>query len=153
MEHGLRVGGEDRVRPERPDLADQQLAQREVVGERAVGLVQEAHARVADHGRRGALLGLAQCRQLERIGVRVLAALVAARAAHQPADRPRIDPAGGRAGRTELGVVGVSGDDHEPGRAASAWSRARLGRGPVMWRAGGGLRHAAAMQESSLRAA
>ena len=38
----LGVGGEDRVRPERPDLADELLAQGEVVGERAVGLVQEA---------------------------------------------------------------------------------------------------------------
>ena len=47
VEHVLRVHGEDRVRPERPDLAHELLAQGEVVGERAVGLVEERDAVVA----------------------------------------------------------------------------------------------------------
>jgi hypothetical protein len=80
-------------------------------------LVEEAHARVAGHGGRGTLLGLAQRGKLERIRVRVLATLVAARAAHEPAHGSLVDPAGGRAGRPELRVVRVRGDDHEPGRA------------------------------------
>ena len=45
VEQRLRVGGEDGVGTERPDLADELLAQGEVVGERAVGLVQERDAR------------------------------------------------------------------------------------------------------------
>ena len=42
VEDRLGVGGEDGVRTERPDLADELLAQGEVVGEGAVGLVEEA---------------------------------------------------------------------------------------------------------------
>ena len=45
----------------------------------------------------------------------ILAALVSGRAANEPADRAGIDPTGGRTGRAEIGVVGVSGDDHESG--------------------------------------
>ena len=71
---------------------------------------------VADDRGGGPLLGLAQRREGERVGVGVLTALVAAGAAHQPALGAGVDPAGGRPGRPELGVVGVRGDDHEPGR-------------------------------------
>ena len=45
VEQRLRVDGQDGVRPERPDLAHELLAQGEVVGEGAVGLVQERDAR------------------------------------------------------------------------------------------------------------
>ena len=56
----LGVGGEDGVRSEGPDLADELLAQGEVVGEGAVGLVEEADPGVADDRRGRPLLGLAQ---------------------------------------------------------------------------------------------
>ena len=59
VEDGLGVGAEDRVGPERPDLADELLAQRQVVGEGPIRLVQEGDAFVADDGRGGALLTLA----------------------------------------------------------------------------------------------
>ena len=59
VEDGLGVGAQDRVGPERPDLADELLAQRQVVGECPIRLVQEGHAFVADDGRGGALLALA----------------------------------------------------------------------------------------------
>jgi hypothetical protein len=85
VEDGLGIGREHRVRPERPDLADELLAQREVVGEATVGAVQEGHARVADDRGRRALFALAESRALERIDVRVLAALVATGAADEPA--------------------------------------------------------------------
>ena len=125
VEDRLGIGREDGVRAERPDLADELLAQREVVGERAVGLVQEGHAGIADDRGRRPLLGLAQGGQLERVGVRVLAALVAARAAHQPALGALVDPAGGRRGRAEIGIVGVGGDDHEPGGSPGVVARGR----------------------------
>ena len=110
----LRVGREDRVRAEGANLAHEVLAQDQVVDERAVGHVQEGHARVADDLGRGPLLALAERRELERIGVRVLGAGVAAGAAHQPADRALVDPARRGRGRPEVGVVRMRGDDHEP---------------------------------------
>ena len=68
VEDDLRVGRQHRVGPERPDLADELLAQGEVVGERPVGLVEERHARVAHDLGRGPLLALAERGQLERVG-------------------------------------------------------------------------------------
>ena len=98
VEDDLRVRGEHRVRPERPDLANELLAQRQVVVERAVGLMQERHARIADDVGGDALLLFAQGGQLERVAIRILAARVAARAAHEPADGSRVDPARSRRG-------------------------------------------------------
>ena len=123
VEDRLGIGGQDRVRPEGPDLADELFAQGEVVGQGAVRLVQEGDPGITDDRRGGPLLGLAQRGQLERVGVGVLAALVAARAADQPALGARIDPARGGAGRPEVGVVGVGGDDHEAGRAPGVVDR------------------------------
>ena len=104
------------------------LAQGEVVGQGAVRLVEEGHTGIADDGRRGALLALAQRGQLERIGVGILAALVPARAAHQPADRPCVDPARGGPRRPEFGVIGVGDDDHDD-RAARRGPRLERRRG------------------------
>jgi hypothetical protein len=133
----LGVGGEDRVRAERADLANELLAQREVVGKSAVGLMEEAHPGITDDRRGCALLCLAQSREPERVGIGVLAALVAAGTAHEPPLGPGVDPSGGRPGRPELGVVGVRGDDHEAGR-----SPRMVGPGPRLvrlgHRAGGG---------------
>jgi len=117
VEHDLRVRRQDGIRPKRPDLADELLAQREIVLERAVGLVEEGDALVADDRRGGRLLGLPQGGQLERIEVRILPAGVSARSADEPADRARVDPRGGGRGRPEVGVVGVRDDHHEPVRA------------------------------------
>ena len=89
VEEGVRVGGEDRVGAEGPDLAHELLAQGQVVGQRPIRLVEERDAGVADDRRGRTLLGLAQGGQDERVGVGVLAALVAARAADQPAPASR----------------------------------------------------------------
>ena len=117
MEDRLGVGREDGVRTEGADLADEVLAEGQVVGQRTVGSVQERDPGVADHVGRGPLLRLADRRELERVEVRVLAALVAARAAHEPGLGAFRDPAGTRRGRPEVGVVRVARDDHEAGRA------------------------------------
>ena len=60
----LRIYGKHGIRSKRPDLADQLLAQGEIVGERAIGLVEERDAVIADDRRRGPLLDLANGRQL-----------------------------------------------------------------------------------------
>src|ERR1035437_2446949 len=91
IDHDFGILGKDRIRPERPDLADEKLAQDEVVDQGAVRLMQEAHPGVAYDFRRSALLMLAQLSQSNGICVRVLAALVAAGAADQPADGCTID--------------------------------------------------------------
>src|SRR4029450_4137614 len=105
MEHGLRVRAEDRVGLERADLADQHLAQGEVIRQRAVGLVQERDAGVADDGRRSTLRA--------RSAWGILAPVVAGGAAPEPAGGTAVDPRGRRAGRSEVRVVGMGGDDHE----------------------------------------
>jgi len=115
VEEDVGVGREDRVGPERPDLADEQLAQREVVREGTVWLVEVGHALVADDPGGFVLLPLALGGQVERVAVGVLAAGVAAGAAHEPAGGARVDPARGGRGRPEVGVVGVGDDQHEPG--------------------------------------
>ena len=116
VEDDLRVGGEHGVRSERPDLADEVLAEGEVVVECAVGLVEERHARVADDVGGDPLLLFAQRRERHRIEVGVLAAGIATRAADEPADRALVDPARGRCGGAEVGVVGVGDDEHESRR-------------------------------------
>ena len=113
VEEGLGVGRQDRVRSKGPDLADQHLAQREVVGQPAVGLVEERDPGVPDDPGRGPLLRFAERCQRQRIGIRVLATLVATRAADQPALGSVRDPAGGGRSGAELGVVGMGRDDHE----------------------------------------
>ena len=95
IDERLGIGRQDGIRAERPDLAHELLAQGEVVGQGAVGLVQERDAGVPDDRRGGSLLRLAKGGQGERVGIRVLAALVAARAADEPALRARVDPASG----------------------------------------------------------
>ena len=115
VEEDVGIGRQDGVWTERANLANEHLAQDEVVDERAVRLMEERDARVTDDRRRGPLL--AESGELERIGLRILAALVAARAAHEPALRARVDPSGGCRGWSEVGVVGVRGDHHEPLRA------------------------------------
>jgi hypothetical protein len=117
VEEDVRVGREDGVGPERPDLADEQLTQRKIVREGAVGLVEVGHALVADDPGGFVLLPLALGGQVERVAVGVLAAGVAARAAHEPADGARVEPARGGRSRPEVGVVGVGDDQHEPGRS------------------------------------
>ena len=114
VEQRLGIGRQDGVRAEGPDLPDQVLAEGEVVDERAVGLVQEADTGIPDDLRRRALLGLAQGRELEWIGVRVLATLVTGGATDEPPDRTLLDPRRGGARRPELGIVGMRGDEHEP---------------------------------------
>ena len=125
VEERVGIGGEDGIRPEGADLADELLAQRQVVGQRPVRLVEERDPGVADDRRRRALLGLAQRGEHERVGVGILAALVAARAAHQPALRTRVDPARRRPGGPELGVVRVRRDDHEAIRPPGVVDRRR----------------------------
>ena len=56
VEQHLGVLAEDGVRPERSDLADELLPQRQVVLERAVRLVEKRNAFVADDVRRSPLL-------------------------------------------------------------------------------------------------
>ena len=51
----LGVGGEDRVRAEGPDLAHELLAQGEVVGEGAVGLVEDTEGESSSAATREAL--------------------------------------------------------------------------------------------------
>ena len=69
----LGIGGEHRVRLKRPDLADEVLAQDQVVREGAVRHVEEGDPGVPDDVGGGALLALAQGRELEGIGVGILA--------------------------------------------------------------------------------
>ena len=64
-----------------------------------------------------ALLFFARSREEERVGVGILAAGVARRAAHEPALRAGVDPGRCRSCRTEVGVVRVAHDDHESGRS------------------------------------
>ena len=127
VEERLGVGGEDGVRPEGPDLADEQLAQGEVVGQRAVGPMEEGDARVADDAAAARCSRLAERGELERVGVR---------GPRRPGRRwcstrasPRRPASIQRAavpGRPELGVVGVGGDDHEPaGRQSCGRDRRR----------------------------
>jgi hypothetical protein len=92
MEQRLGIRGEHGVRAEGANLAHEVLAQDQVVGQGAIGHVQERHALVADHLGGGSLLSFTERRELERVGVRVLGAGVAAGAAHQPADRALVDP-------------------------------------------------------------
>ena len=98
-------------------LADEVLAERQVVRQRSVGLVEERDALVADDPCRRFLLRLTRQGQRKRVEIRVFAALVAAGAADQPADGSRVDPRGCGRGRPEIGVVRVRGDHHEPSGA------------------------------------
>ena len=113
IEQDLRVVGQDRVRPELADLADEQLPEGQLVGKRPVRLVEEPDVVIADDLARPALLGLTRRRQHERIDLGVLSTLVPARAADEPTDGSAVDPARGRGGRAEIGVVGVGDDQHE----------------------------------------
>ena len=106
--------GQHRVRPERADLADELLSKRQLVRKGTVGLVQERDPRVADDLRGACLLDFTQRCQLERIESGVLTARVTARTADQPARRARVDPARGRRRGSEIRVVGMSHDHHEP---------------------------------------
>ncbi len=137
VEQDLGVVGEDRVRPELADLAHEQLAQRQLVGQRPIRLVQEPDIVVADDGGGPALLHLARGRQLQRVELGVLAALVPAGAADEPPHGAAVDPARGRRRRPEIRIVGVRHDDHEPGRPP----RVRRDDGPFGRRLG---RHRAA---------
>ena len=117
VEQRLGVRREDGVRAEGPDLADQLLAQGQVVGERAVGLVQEGHAGIADDRGRGALFGLSR---------RAASSSGSASGSSPPwsplvqhtsqPSRAGIDPGRGGPGRPEVGIVRVGRDDHESGR-------------------------------------
>ena len=126
VDDDLGILGQDGIGPERADLADEQLAEREVVGECPVRLVEEADPGIADD-----LGAAARCSASrvaasgERVEVGVLTTLVAARAAHEPADRAGVDPARGGRGRAEVGVVRVGDDDHEPGRPPVVGGRGR----------------------------
>ena len=101
------------------DLAHELLAQREVVGEGAVGLVEERDRRRSPRPRPPpAARASRSAAELERIGPPVVGAGVAAGAAHEPAGGPLVDPAGGGRGGSEVGVVGVRDDHHEPRRDA-----------------------------------
>ena len=113
VRHDVRIVGEYGVGPERADLTDQQFAERQVVGQCAIGLMEEGHALIADDGRGAPLLGLACQRKLLRVDVGVLASLIAAGAADEPAHRSGVDPAGGRGRGAEISVVRVRGNDHE----------------------------------------
>ena len=106
--------GQHRVRPERADLADELLSKRQLVRKGTVGLVQERDPRVADDLRGASLLDFTQRCQIERIESGVLTARVTARTADQPARRSRVDPARGRRRGSEIRVVGMSHDHHEP---------------------------------------
>ena len=92
------------------------LAQRQVVGEGAVGLVQERDPGVADDRRRGALLasraGAASASGSASGSSPPWSPLV--QHTSQPTEPASIQRGGG-AGRPEIGVVGMGGDDHEPG--------------------------------------
>ena len=129
VEDRLGVDRQHRVGTELADLADELLAQGEVVGERPVRLVEEADVVVAHDLGRGPLLALAERAELDRVGPPVVRAGVAAGAAHEPADGAFVDPAGGRPGRPEVGVIGVGDDDQEARRGArrdgrAGWRRA-----------------------------
>ncbi len=138
-EDDLRIVRQDGVRPEAANLAHQVLAQRKLVGERAVRLVEEDHLVIADDLGGPALLLLAGRRQRQRVGRGILAPLVAGRAADEAADRPGVDPGRGRRRGSELGVVGVGRDHHEAGGtpvvragplAGGRWLRRHLPAGP-----------------------
>jgi hypothetical protein len=114
VEQRLGIHRQHGIGAEGPDLADQLLTQGKVVGERAVRLVQEGDSLVADDVGGGTLLGLAQRRELQRIGAPVVSARVAARAAHEPAGGAGVDPGRRRGRRPEVRVVGMGHDHHEP---------------------------------------
>ena len=79
----------------------------------AVGLVEEVDGIDADLGRRGSLLALAKLGKGRHIGVRVVAALVAARDDEVAGARALGDPARHRSGAAELDVVGMRGHDED----------------------------------------
>ena len=136
------------VRAELADGGHELLAKGQVVGQRPVGRVQEGHRLVADDRGRGPLLGLARGRQDQGVDGVVVRPGVAAGAADEMADRAGVDPAGHRAGRAEVGVIGVGHDDHRPlgsggvrldgGAVVSVMGRVRRGAAPGpprAWRA------------------
>ena len=88
----LGVAAQNRVRLEGPDLADEHLAQRQVVREHAVGLMEERDTAVTHYGRRLALLVLALQRKLHLVEIRVFTTRIAGGAADEPALGARIDP-------------------------------------------------------------
>jgi hypothetical protein len=92
--------------PEAADDADELLAEGQVVGQRAIGAMQEGDALVADSRGCGPLLGLAQEAELERVRPGVVATGIAARAADQVRHRSVADPAANAAAD---GVLGSSG--------------------------------------------
>ena len=117
VEQRLGVHRQDRVGPEGPDLADQLLAQGQVVGERAVRLVEEADALVADDRGGGPLLRLPERRRApaDRSASRRRRRRRSCSRRASPTDPSSIQR-GRRGGRPEVGVVGVGDDHHEPRR-------------------------------------
>ncbi len=113
----FRVAAHDRVGLEGADLADEQLAEREIVHEAPVRLMQEAHPRIAHDRGRPSLLLLARPGELDGIEIGVLAARVAGGATNEPSFRAGVDPGGRCPGRAEVRVIGVSDDDHEAARS------------------------------------
>ena len=114
VEEGLRVGRQDRIGPERPDLADEQLAQGEVVGQGAVRLVQERHAGVPDdRGRRRCSVSRSAASSNGSASGSSPPWSPLVQHTSQPTE-PWSIHARRRPGRPELGVVRVRGDDHEP---------------------------------------
>ena len=117
VDHDFRIAAEDGIGLERPNLANEQLAQGHVVGQTTVRLMHEAHACVADDLGCSALFGFACLCQFRRIEIRILAAGLARRAADEPALRTGVDPRGRGSRRPEVRVIRVPDDDHEPARS------------------------------------
>ena len=107
------IGRGHGIGPEAADDADELLAEGQVVGQRAIGAMQEGDALVADGRGCGPLLGLAQEAERERVRPGVVAPGIAARAADQVRHRPVADPAADAAGDGVLGIVGMRRDDQE----------------------------------------
>ena len=68
VEDDLGVGCQDRVRSERANLADEVLAEREVVRQRAVGLVEERDPGIANDGGCRLFRGVQPMNAVELIG-------------------------------------------------------------------------------------
>ena len=75
--------------------------------------MQEVDRAVSDYVCGGTLLGLPQERQLERVGVRIIRAGVAAGAAHKLGHGAPVGPARNGRRRPEVGVVRVRHDDQK----------------------------------------
>lgn len=107
----VRVG--DRIGPELAHDPHELFPEGQVVGDRAIGSVEEDHGLVADAIRGGSLLMFASGCDRERVRAKDLAIGVTAGATHQLADATVADPTRDAAGELIVRITRPRGDDEQ----------------------------------------